>query len=99
MAPMLKSGTATMLKRSRSYSSPKTSSSHFIAALREYIACPVLGKSSGGVQILRETLRPDRVTNVSSLLSSFPATKANKYDGFLKGSSQTAKCLPPSRSP
>lgn len=35
MAPMLKSSTATMLKRSRSYSSPYVSSSHFIALMSE----------------------------------------------------------------
>ena len=34
IAPMLKSSTATMLNRSRSYSSPNTSSSHFIALQR-----------------------------------------------------------------
>lgn len=55
-----------------------TSSSHFIAALSEYMACAVFGRSCAGVQILRDTFRPERVTNISSLLSNCPATKANK---------------------
>lgn len=108
---MLKSGTATMLKRSRSYSSPKTcfnyqngrkvcfniylinmfqnwtwtgrvvaltSSSHFMAALRESIAWAVFGTSCAGVQILRDTFLPEHVTKVSSLLTNCPATNANR---------------------
>lgn len=55
-----------------------TSSSHFIAALSEYMAWAVLGTSCAGVQILSETFLPERVINVSSLLSNCPATKANK---------------------
>ena len=38
IAPMLKSSTATMLNRSRSYSSPNLSSSHFIARFSDSIA-------------------------------------------------------------
>ena len=38
IAPMLKSSTATMLNRSRSYSKPNRSSSHFIARFNDSIA-------------------------------------------------------------
>lgn len=55
-----------------------TSSSHFMAAFREYMAWAVFGRSSAGVQIFRETCLPERVVNVSSLLTSCPATKANR---------------------
>ena len=39
------------------------------------------------------------VRNVSSTKPRFPATSANRYDGFGNGSCQTAKCRPPGSSP
>ena len=55
-----------------------TSSSHFMAAFKEYIACTVFGISCAGVQIRSATLRPEHVVKTSSRLTSCPATKANK---------------------
>ena len=49
MAPKLKSDTATIMKRSRSYSRPKRSSSHFIAFLSEAMAWAHLSISRGSV--------------------------------------------------
>jgi hypothetical protein len=44
IAPMLKSSTATMLNRSRSYSNPKTSSSHFMDLTSETMAQSALSR-------------------------------------------------------
>jgi hypothetical protein len=44
IAPMLKSSTATMLNKSRSYSSPNTSSSHFIDLISDAIAKSALSR-------------------------------------------------------
>ena len=45
MAPMLKSPTATIMKRSRSSGSLKRASSHTTLAISEFIACSVLSRS------------------------------------------------------
>ncbi|MCY1459165.1 hypothetical protein D9M71_766140 [compost metagenome] len=47
MAPMLKSLTATIMKMSRSYSRPYTSSSHFIDFFRLSMPCCSLPMFSG----------------------------------------------------
>ena len=45
IAPMLKSLTATIMKRSRSSFRPKRTSSQAIDAISEFIACSVLSRS------------------------------------------------------
>ena len=45
IAPMLKSSTATIMKRSRSSVRPKRASSQAIDAISEFIACSVLSMS------------------------------------------------------
>jgi hypothetical protein len=47
IAPMLKSSTATIMKRSRSSGRPKRASSQTIEATSEFIACSVLSRSPG----------------------------------------------------
>ena len=49
IAPMLKSPTATIMKRSRSSGRPKRCSSQTIEATSEFIACSVLSRSSRAV--------------------------------------------------
>ncbi len=45
IAPMLKSPTATIMKRSRSSGRPKRASSQATEAISEFIACSVLSRS------------------------------------------------------
>src|SRR5213075_2552071 len=99
IAPMLKSLTATMLKTSRSYSRPKVSSSQRIDFLSDAIAWPHLSSSPRRTQIASDTLRPERVVNVSRTATRPPATSAKRYEGFGCGSTHFAKLRPSARSP
>ena len=63
---------------SRSYSRPKTFSSHAIDFCNEVIACLALFKLPLSTKISSATLRPDEVIKLSSNKSKSPATRANK---------------------
>ena len=78
IAPMLKSLTATMLKRSRSYSSPKRSSSQRIARFSESIAYAVRGTLPCSTKMRSFTGRPERVVKLSSRQARSPATSAKR---------------------
>ena len=53
----------------------------------------------GSTQTCSVALRPERVTNESSSLSSFAATIAKRYEGFGNGSSHFTRCRPPASLP
>ena len=78
IAPMLKSPTATIMKRSRSSSRPKRSSSQRIACTSERSACAVLSSLPGSTQTCSSASRPERVVRYSSVAASRPATSANR---------------------
>ncbi|MNE82670.1 hypothetical protein D3C80_1794110 [compost metagenome] len=98
IAPMLKSPTATIMKRSRSSSSPKRCSSQRIEWTSESIAWRVLPRSRASTQTCRSLSLPEADRIRSSMHSSLPATSANRYDGLRNGSSHTASWRPSGRS-
>ncbi len=98
IAPMLKSPTATIMKRSRSSSRPKRCSSQRMAWMSESIAWRVLPRSCGSTQTCSSFSLPEADRMRASMHSSVPATSANRYDGFLNGSCQTASWRPSGRS-
>ncbi len=78
IAPMLKSPTATIMKRSRSSGSPKRASSQAMLATSEAIACSVLSRSPGRTQTCSRCSRPERVRIVCSRATRSAATSANR---------------------
>ena len=88
-----------MLKRSRSYSRPNVSSSHFMERLRLSIACSVRSRSPSRTQTFNSTSRPFMVVKPSVRATRSPATRANRYDGLGHGSCHSAQwSSPPSPS-
>ena len=81
IAPMLKSSTATMLNRSRSYSSPNVSSSHFIARFSDSIAKSHRAMFFASAYIRSVTSFPLIVLKTSSTTARSPATSAKRYAG------------------
>ena len=79
---VVQSITATTLKTSRSYSHPKRISSHFIAFFTDSTACCNFPTFSISEKISIPTFLPDCVTNESLMEPSWPATRAQRYDGF-----------------
>jgi hypothetical protein len=75
---MLKSSTATMLNRSRSYSSPKASSSQAIERWSERIAKATLPAFLACTKMRRATFLPLIVVNESSHSARSPATRAKR---------------------
>ncbi|MNN57789.1 hypothetical protein D3C81_1727940 [compost metagenome] len=78
IAPMLKSLTATIMKRSRSSSSPKRRSSQRMAWIRESMAWRVLSRSCGSTQTCSSFSLPEALVMRSSTQASLPATSANR---------------------
>ena len=78
IAPMLKSGAATIMKRSRSSSSPKRRSSQAMAFSRLRSAKSVRWICSGSVQTCSSTSRPEASRWRVSFTARLPATSANR---------------------
>lgn len=81
-------GSMTFLDAPKEKERKLTSSSHFMAALREYIAWAVFGTSWAGVKILRATLRPEQVRSQRNHLC-FP------IDPLLVQTGSSASCKDP----
>ncbi len=78
IAPMLKSPTATIMKRSRSSGSEKRASSHTTDAMSEFIACSVLSRSPRRTYTCSRCSLPERVRILRSRATRSAATSANR---------------------
>ena len=78
MAPMLKSSTATTMKRSRSSGRPKRASSQATEAISELIACSVLPRSPRRTYTCSRCSVPARLRMRCSRATRSAATRANR---------------------
>jgi hypothetical protein len=99
IAPMLKSSTATIMKRSRSSGSLKRDSSHTREATSDCIACSVLSRSPRRTNTCSRWSLPLRLVTRCSRATRSAATSAKRYEGFGNGSFHFAKWRPFSSSP
>ena len=78
IAPMLKSPTATIMKRSRSSGRPKRASSQTTEATSDSIARSVLSRSPSRTQTWSRWSLPERERTRCSRATSRAATSANR---------------------